>query len=78
MSCEKCEMLKGNLVTNPLSKDPPVVSLGRGTLYMSKMEEFKEASRIWGFPCIYFIGNRLESMEYQFIQFCPICGERLV
>lgn len=82
MACIKCDMLKGNIVTKIVDKvtnNVPVVSLGRGTLYMSKMKnEFKEASAIWGFPCIYYIGNKSEPMEYQFIRFCPICGEKLV
>ena len=79
--CQKCQILKGNLATKVSDKitgNVPVVPLGRGTLYMSKMkEEFKEASKIMGFPCIYFIGNTLEPMEYQFISCCPICGEKL-
>lgn len=40
--------------------------------------EFKAASAMLGFPCIYYIGCRSESMEYQFIQYCPLCGEKLV
>lgn len=82
MACIKCDMLKGNIVTkivDKLTNNVPVVPLGRGTIYMSKMKnEFKESSAILGFPCIYYIGNQLEPMEYQFIQFCPICGEKLV
>jgi hypothetical protein len=46
---------------------------------MSKMKkEIKVASAMLGFPCIYYIGCRNEPMEYQFIQCCPICGEKLV
>lgn len=79
MSCEKCKELRGHFVPKYIKSEYPVVSLGRGELYMTRMrEEIKAASAIWGFPCIYYIGCRSESMEYQFIQYCPLCGEKLV
>lgn len=76
MACQKCNMLKGNIVDKFLKKIKEV-PLGRGTIFMSRMRsEFKESSAILGFPCIYYIGNKLEPMEYRFISCCPICGEK--